>query len=180
MWPFKRTPANRVGREFTEEDTDKSAVTRLERAIRKQRIEFLRQKLEHMKAKQEEDLLTMQVEQLEEDMYGGDENDIDEHKNDSQDDESPDALLSQLLMRAMSRQGASVNNSQVQSNSAQKLHLSDDQLEEYKAKIPPHLLKKFRKMSEEDILKIGRMYAPDFFEKCDDDTIKRALIALKK
>lgn len=198
-WPITFKPRNKIGRDFSEEDTDKSAITRLERAIRKQRIEHLRAKLEHMKAKQEEEFLDYQVQTLENDMYG----DMEEENGESDGPEDPDSLLVSLLGNVF--RGSELAGSQMgvrlPSDSSHNsrtvehqercnisagaglgagIRLTDDELREFKNKVPKSYIRFAKKKSDEEIITFIRMHKPGFLEQYDQDTIQRAIRILKE
>jgi hypothetical protein len=191
MWPFKKRDA-RINHDFTAIERDKSHIAQLENQIRTQRIKFLKEKLQRLKANQEEYQLEAQISDLEEDLHKDDDDGDDEEEEGNPQValnamNNPDALLMQLLTTVLAGQtikkpeapptGYGAGIPQV---SPPKKHLTDDELRGMKRRIPAPYLKRLRKMSDEKIIEIGRQYAPDFFEQCDDDTIKRAVLIVKE
>lgn len=158
---------------FDEEDGDKSKIKRLESAIRRQRIQFLREKLERLKGLQEEQLLEEQVADLEEDFFGSDD---DAEPRDTT-DASPDAMLANLFMQVLSKgKGSSTDVTQPKI----KQNLNDDQLRTFRDSVPKSYLKQARKMSDEELLGFVRLHKPELLENYDDDTIQRAIRILKE
>jgi len=159
---------------FTDEERDKSHIARLNNQIRKQRIDYLKEKLQRMKQLQEEEMLEEQVQELERDFYADDdENDTIEQA----DITNPDALVSSLLLRVLS------GNQQPAASARptlQRTNLDDTQIRSYKSQIPDAILKKAKKMNDEELLQLVRSYNPSILEQYDDDTIARAMKILKE
>ena len=158
---------------FSEDDRDRSHISRLEGQIRKQRIDFLKEKLQRMKQVQEEEMLESQVSDLESDIYGEEEEEMD---NASGDKFSPDSILTSMFVRAMQNPQKEA----VDGATKGRINLSNEQIEEYKKKVPDHILKRARKMNDEEMLTFVRGYNPSILENYDDDTIRRALDILRR
>jgi len=186
MWPFKRKLAD-TQHELTDADRDESTTQRLQGAIRRERIRYLRARLQQLKDVHDEALLETEVEQLEEELHGRDDED-DESALTPADmldaaRDSPDALLVQLLGKVLNHQGGNTGQAQAPQQGmvpSERIHISDEQLREYKKRVPTAYLKKLKKMGDEELLATGRAYAPDVFARADDDTIQRAIRILRE
>jgi len=180
MWPFKPRDARKDnGRTFTEIERDKSHISRLENEIRKQRVKFLKEKLERLKASQEEEMLEEQIADLEADMDRGDDDETPDVKGTIDTMNNPDAMMLNLLTMVLQNKKPQTQQILTTPQPPQKVKLSDDKLEELKTKIPSPVLKRLKKMSDAEILEFGRQYVPDYFEQLDDDTIARAMVILR-
>ena len=62
----------------------------------------------------------------------------------------------------------------------EKISITDEQLREYKARIPAKILKKLRKMSDAELIVLGKQYNPDLFLSADEETVQRAISILKE
>lgn len=149
----------------------KSHVSRLENEVRRKMLEMRKEKLQRLKEQLEEQQLDEQIADLQDRIDG------DDDEEGVPDGMNPDALIMSIIAQAMAKK----QQPQAQPVAAApvKLHLSDEQLAEYKQKIPSPVLKKLSKMSAEDIIDYGRQYVPDFFERVDDDTITRAVAMIQ-
>lgn len=157
---------------FSDEDRDRSKQVRLERDIVQDRIEFLERRRDRLRAEYKARELEDEIEEMEDELAGDDGTD---------EDDAPDAMIDSILTKVAPLLAA--GSAAQQPNTVQppqQLHLTDEQLEEYKASIPKPMLKKLRKMSDDELLTLGRQYNPDVFAMADEDTIKRALLILKR
>lgn len=180
MWPFSKQDGRKDnGRDFSEIDRDKSHIARLENEIRKQRVKYLKEKLERLKAAQEEEHLEEQIAELEGEFERDDEED---ERPDASEMvgmmNNPDAMMMNVLLTALTAKRQAPVQAPVTQPTA-KATLSDDKLHELKTKIPGPILKKIKKMNDAELMDFGRQYVPDYFEQFDDDTIKRAMVILR-
>lgn len=175
MWPFTKRDRrhDNAGHQFTEEERDRSQISQLENSIRKQRIKFLREKLERLKQAQEVEQLEEQVAETEAELNGDD------------DDEEPeginaDAMFMQLIAGIFGGRQAIAQNAPPTNNPVAKKTLNDDELRTFRDKVPPAYLKKAKKMSDDELIDFVSAHRPEFLIEYDDDTIKRALKILKE
>lgn len=154
---------------FTDEERQKSRVSRIERDIMQDRIDYLERKRNRLAAEYRAREMEEEIAEMEE----GLEDDVEE--GDDLGANGPDALITQLLMRAMN-QGPMKKPEQFTG----KQSLTDEQLRAFKEKAPPEYLKAAQKMSDDEIMEYVKTNKPDIFETYDDDTIRRALIILKE
>lgn len=185
---FKRSRKQPEGAHvFTDEDRQLAEIKRLQKKVQQEELDALKDRLEYLRSQKQKDLLEEQIEDMEEDLYGEDEED-----DETPDLESPDALLSGLLMRVMQAPhgamgaGAQGTVGQVRAamQSAQgKKSLTDEQLraikEDLKAQYGSYY-KMAMNMSDEQILEFARTNRPDLLEQYDQDTIDRALKILRE
>jgi hypothetical protein len=158
------------GRDFTDADRDEGSIGRLQGAIRKERIRYLRARLQQLRDLHDEQLLESEVDGLEAELKGEEQDDGVEQFTGA----NPDAMLAALFMQVL---GA--NKKQAASAVPEKMVLTDEQLLAYKKKIPAPMLRKLRGMKDEELLHTARMYAPDLMEKADEETITRAIRILR-
>jgi len=154
---------------FKDEDRLRSKEVRLERDIVHDRLEFLERRRDRLRSEYKARELEEEIAEMEDELSGGDDDE----------DESPDAMLESLLSKVAPLL-AGANNAPQPQQTPQLLHLSDEQLEEYKARIPKPMLKKLQKMSDDELITLGKQYNPDIFAMADEDTLKRALLILKR
>lgn len=188
MWGFWKKK-DHTGHVLNDEDVDKSHISRLEKSIRKLRIEHLKQKLQRMKDMQEEQMLEEQLEDLENDFYGPEEGEDDKVNVGEAVGamDNPDALLMGLLgnvlghIKKPNAQQAAPPIQQQQT--AQKKHYSDQELQALVSSIPEKWRPKIKAMSAEQILQLVPIYAPDEIKEmiagADEDSIVRAIKLLK-
>jgi hypothetical protein len=178
-WFRKKTEAR--GHAFTEEEADRSRIARLEKAIRENRIKFLRDKLERIKTKYEERDLNEQITEMEDDFY-----------DDEDDDEigpddlaalalnDPDTQLKLLFVNAL-KAGQKKNPPAGQAaQEPTQYHLSDEQIRQMKARIPQNELKVMRKLKPEQLVEYVRLHHPDVIEQLDEDTQRRAMLIIQQ
>lgn len=172
MWPFSRKQAasKQPAYSFQDDDREKSAVVRLERAVRKKRLEMHRARLERLHEQLEEQQMEEQIADLEDQLSEG------EEESAQPQEMSADAMLLSLFTQ-VAKKPSQVAPAVVQPT--QKASLSTAQLQEMRGRIPSHVLKTFKKMEPEQVVEQISMHYPDFLEAYDDDTIKRAVEVLR-
>lgn len=174
FWDFlrkeRRDGRENNGRDFSDDERDKGQITRLERAIRRQRMEAMRLHLENLKQKQEEMLMRQQIGMLEDDLYGDEEDE----------DEEPgiDGLFSELIQNVMRKNPQAA--SAPEASAPVSVSIPDEQLRSMKTKIPAPMLKKLRGMNDEQIVEAISMHYPDLIAQCDEDTVKRAVAVIRE
>lgn len=164
----------RANHDFSEEDREKSAVVRLEKAVRRKRLEIQKARLERLHEQLEEQQMEEQIADLEDQLDG------DDNQDPGADALSPDALFMGLLAKiANGKQPANVSSSASVPVEQTRKRLTDDQLKTMRARIPAPVLKKLARMDPEEIVEQISMYDPDFLNTYDDDTVKRAVAVLR-
>lgn len=185
---FWRDKREDNGRLFSDEERSRSAITRVQHAIQRERLDFLRAKLARMKAKHEEMLLEDELADMEEGIYGTESDDGKQENPQAPFNalgamDEPDALLAQMFMQILSAnqpKPAMGGNTQERSQRGERKTLTDDELRAYKEKIPATYLKRAKKMSDEQLIEFVGSYKPEFIAEYDDDTIQRACKILKE
>lgn len=176
-WFKKDKNGQRRGHNFTEEERELSTVKKLEADIRRARIRKLQEKLQRIKDEQEIEDLEEQVERVEGDFYG-EEDDEEEEGEFPSAIASPDALFGEIVMRVLSASNAQKDVPAAASR--QKKTLTDDELRAMLAEIPAAYRKKAKKMTNEELISLAQQLKPEIFEEYDDETIKRALLIVKE
>ncbi len=156
---------------FNDEEREEAQIERLKKSIREQRLRYLRERLERLKQMQEERKLEQDVVDAEDDLEPDDSGPDDEN-----DEEDPDKLIIGMLGSLMAPKQPLVQPVESQSS---RLHLSDTAIKEYLSRVPLVMRAKLRKMSDAELIEQARAYAPDLLERCDEDTIARAIRMIK-
>ena len=172
-WPFRARKPRDVDAEPDDDRTERAQITRLQNSIARQRAVFLQKKLERMKALQEQQMLEEQIAEMEEDLRGPDEDDEPDEVN------SPEALLYGLLTKAMFN-APKKDAAPIYPGENGKQNVSDEELRRMRDSIPEPYLKKLRKMGDAEIVEAIRISQPDFFNRVDDDTLKRVVVLVKQ
>jgi len=146
---FKKKEDGRVnnGRMFTDEERELAEAKKLQNSLRRKALEMRNARLQHLKQLQEQQFLEDEISSLEEDVYGEQEEATETPKNE-------DELLMQLLNRVMNG-GMNRGNSQPNTTPSSPIpptpptnkDLSDEEIVDIAAKVPPHFIKEARKSS---------------------------------
>lgn len=190
---FKRERADGRVRAHTDDENETAQIKRLQNSIRKQRIQYLKEKLQRIKDLQEEQQLKEQVDDLEDDMAAA------EEENDDQEDQSTqaanllsgspeDALMSLLINAVMKNQSPGAAGAPTLSQptlysapaAPEKKIWTDDELRALKARVPAQYLDAARKMKDDELLEMARIRYPDVFNQASDDSIARAIRILRE
>lgn len=171
---FKKKKAEK--HELTEDDRDKSAITNLERTIRKQRIDYLKRRLEQMKQVQEEQLLEQQLQDLEYDTYGDEDEDENPAELVEQAQNNPEALFTNLLMNAFTKNRAPPGSPAPPPNPSTLKDYSDDEINAILQQTGPAAIAQLKILSDEKLINLIRQKYPD----ASDASIMRTIELLRK
>jgi len=183
-WRFWRKEARepRFEPEAQEERVTKAKITRTINAIRQEELNALQQHLDDLKHRNEIRNRQREIERLEDEQDEDDEEDGDGLDAAEMMAGSPESLLMNIIMQAMTKhsplQAAGASSTPAQPAPAAR-SLTDAQLLDIKKQIPDKWIKELRSMTDEDIISTARAYYPDHFNSIDEDTKVRALSILR-
>jgi len=173
---FKRSTQPRGAHVFNDEDRELAKAKQLQKAIQRQELEALEDRLQSLKQQRQRRILEEQIEDMEDELH-------DEEEEDDEDVDSPEDLLLGMLGNIFG-QGTPMSrppNTQPHQNDVlNRKHLSDDELRNLKEKIPAIYLKKAKKMSDEEIREFVSAHYPDILLQYDEETQVRALKLLRE
>lgn len=155
---------NNVNHTFTDEDFDASQLARKENAVKKMQLDVMRERLEHLQAIQRQRQIQEQIELLEDEIYGDDEDGEPSPLSDN-----PDVMLLQLFERITSRQQKPADQTPPPSPS---ISLSDSQIKAFlDENIPKKYVPELKKLSPEKQLELLQTRFPSL----DEQTARRAV-----
>lgn len=158
------------GHDFTDEEKEKALIVRAQNRLKKTELQALREELEHLEYLQEKRLMQDRIERTRREVYEDD----DEEDEDDDEEDSPESLLMQLISQKMkinNLQTHGINNDSTSATILQtqpttkNLVLTKEQAREWKKMIPSFKLSEIKKMSDDEIKKTIKLYAPDLNEE---------------
>jgi len=158
---------NRYG--FKEEDRDKATVAHTLSNIRKQQLKILQDKMNNLQAMSQEQQIQDQIDMLERQVYGDDNDNSDDYDND---DNVEDKLFGRLIDRAFPVES---QESKLPNSVKNKTSFTDEEIEEMLSMFKQSHIEKARKMSPQSLSKLIRSQIPNI----DDDSLRRAVGMIK-
>jgi hypothetical protein len=156
----KRTPNHT----FSDEDRQASAeLRRYKSDLKKQELEIEKLKIDRKKLE-----MQAEIEDLKEELFGEDEEDISEAR-------TPEDLLMPILMKVLSG-GNQQENVQNEPPQQQEINLSDEEIKEFLESQPKSYIKQAKKIPDSMLKKLIEQQVP---VKLNEDTINRAIKIVK-
>lgn len=162
--------------EKKQEEVQKQQITKLKKNIYQQRIDFLKDKLEHLKQRHEELILEDQIADLEEDLEGNDE--IEENPQTNINDfANPDAMFNNLISLGAQALANRKNSAPVVNAppTSSKRTYSDEEISAIISKTPKETLLKLKDLNETILANVIRQQYPD----ADDISISKTIPLIK-
>lgn len=171
---------NSVERDYSEAAT-KAKVTRLSNDIQNITLKAKERQLRRLKQKLEEREMEAEIAELEAELYGEEEESEESPMALMQ---SPEALLMSIISQAaLKRQSPAAettsnafNSNPLSTSSAAGVKITDEEIRQFKSKLPKAALKYLKKSTDEELEAQIKSRLPNI----DDDTIDRAIIILRE
>jgi hypothetical protein len=167
LWLLKKlTPKDNRGREFSQEDYDKSQLNRLTNKLKKERLQTLKDRYDHLSRLKAEREMQLRIEELEEEF-----DDDDEEDEPEQEEESMEDMALKMLMQKFTG-----GNPLASAAVSTLVDLEDNEIDAVLAKVPKKALDMFSGLDEPIQKKLIASHLPNI----SPSTVNKVLLRLQQ
>jgi len=95
-------------------------------------------------------------------------------------EENPEKLLMSILLKGFLQKNNGGGISFTPPSKPETVRYTDDTLRSLKSQVPPPLLKKLKKMKDDEIIELARLYKPELLDGLDEETKQRAIAIIRE